>query len=578
MVNFNRLCPGCMKDNEGKQVCSLCGFDSAIGNPADKLPLRFLIRDRYFVGKVLFSDNESTVYLGFDCIENKPVNIREYYPARIAHRNPDKTVFIPREAQFAFNEGLMEFINVNKRFIGFPLASLPATYAVFEENSTAYAIGDTIDGITLKSFLARNGGILKWEQVRPLILPLIDTVKALHDMSIVHGDISPETVMVCRDRKLRLTGVSGGVFKAAKAASLTVPVFHSGYAAAEQYGELRDGVDTYTDVYGLCSTIFTMLTGIVPPSANDRLKSDTLKIPAHFADELPRQVLVAIANGMQIKPAQRTPNIETLKNELIYGETKENLRKSQHVASAKHSGDAPKPNDEKKGSGLKYAAIALGVTAAVIFVILLVLALTIFKDSLFGKENTASIGEASMPSQQQIGDYDSDAVESKVYYNIPDLRGKTYAELKGNKELDHFEVVIKNKEYSNAYARGKICAQSIDPGTPKEHGTVLEITISLGTRQVRMPALTGLTKEQAQILLLRAGFLFENIEVAEKYDSSAVPGMVLGQYPERGKAVSPESEARIYVNSYKGEEENDDDTDTLGDNDTSANDTNEIIN
>ena len=555
MANYNRLCPGCMKDNEGKQICSFCGFDSSKDNPPDKLPLRFLIRDRYFVGKVLFSDDESTVYLGYDCIENRPVNIKEYYPATISRRNPDRTVFIPREAQYLFNKGLMEFISVNKKFIGFPLVSLPATYAVFEENSTAYAICDTVDGITLKSFIARNGGILKWEQIRPLILPLIDTVKALHDMSLIHGDISPETVMVCRDKKLRLLGVHANIFKSAKSDNgLSVPVLHSGYAAPEQYGDLHDGLGAYTDVYGLCATILTVITGIIPPVAGERIKNDMLKIPAHFADELPRQVLVAIANGMQIKPAERTASIDVLKNELIYGETKENIRKSQHAAAAKQKNGAnPQQKKEKKGSGFKYAAIALGVTAAIIVVVLITLALTIFKDSLFGKETQPSFNEPSMPSQQQIGDYDSDAVDSKAFYDVPDLRGKTYVELADIEDLDHFEVVIKNKEYSKTYERGKICEQSIAPGTSKEYGSVIEIVISLGTRQVRMPSLAGMTQEQAQIALLRAGFLFENIEIVEQYDSSATPGIVLDQYPERKKAISPESEVRVYVNSYEEE-------------------------
>ena len=553
MANYNRLCPGCMKDNEGKQVCPFCGFDSSKDNPSDKLPLRFIIHDRYFVGRVMFSDNENTVYLGYDFVENRPVNIKEYCPTRISHRNPDKTVFTPREAQFLFNEGLMEFISINKKFIGHPLVSLPDTYSVFE------AICDTVDGITLKSFLARNGGILKWEQIRPLILPLIDTVKSLHDMSLIHGDISPETVIVCRDKRLRLLGVHAHIFNSAKPDNgLSVPVFHDGYAAPEQYVELHEEVGTYTDVYGLCATILTVITGIVPPTANERIKSDMLKIPAHFADELPRQVLVAIANGMQIKPAERTASIENLKNELIYGETKENIRKSQRAAAQKQqSSDKSQQKGEKKGSGFKYAAIALGVTAAIIVVVLITLALTIFKDSLFGKETLPSVDDPSMPSQQQIGDYDSDAVDSKAFYNVPDLRGKTYVELEEIEELDHFEVVIKNKEYSKTYERGKICAQSIDPGTSKEYGSVIEIVISLGSRQVKMPSLAGMTQEKAQIVLLKTGFLYENIEMVEQYDSSATPGIVLDQYPERGKAVSPESGVRVYVNSYEEESSSD---------------------
>ena len=115
MLNNNRLCPGCMKDNGGESVCSICGYDSSNNNPPDKLPTRFIIRDRYYVGKVLFSNSESTVYLGFDSVENKAVNIREFFPYGLAERNPDKTVFVSRQAQYAFNEGLMRFLDINHK-------------------------------------------------------------------------------------------------------------------------------------------------------------------------------------------------------------------------------------------------------------------------------------------------------------------------------------------------------------------------------------------------------------------------------------------------------------------------------
>jgi len=167
-----------------------------------------------------------------------------------------------------------------------------------------------------------------------------------------------------------------------------------------------------------------------------------------------------------------------------------------------------------------------------------------------------------MPSQQQIGDYDSDAVESKALYSVPDLRGKFYVEIEKMKELDHFKVVIKNKEYSGSYERGKICAQSVEAGSSKEHGTVIELTISLGASQVRMPGIVGLTQEQAEIELLKIGLLYQNIEVTEQYDTSALTGMVIGQYPERGKAISPESSVRVYVckNDGEGEETGDEES------------------
>lgn len=543
-MNIDRICPNCMKDNGGKTVCDFCGWDSTKNNGPDKLPVRFVIRDRYFVGKTLYSDCESIVYLGFDTIENKAVNIKEYFPAGIAIRNPDKTVYVPKEFQFAFNDGLIRFLDINRKFIGFPLLSLPATYAVFEENSTAYSICDTVSGITLKSFLARNSGSLKWEQARPLFLPLIDTVKALHDMSVIHGAISPNTVMVCRDGKLRLLGVPVN--------NREEGLICDGYSAAEQYNSSVGEVGEYTDVYGICATLFTVLIGTVPPSADSRILSDSLTIPAHFADELPRQVLVSLANGMQVKPENRTADIDTLKNELIYGETKENVRKAQR-AEVKRSVPAEETNSgAKKNTGLKYAAIASGITAGLFIILAVVLILTVFKDQIFKKGDLISNDEVvSIPSHDQIGDVDSDALESKILYPVPDLKGKYYAETVNNDEYKHFKIVIKDKEFSDTYARGLICAQSIASGESAEHGTVIELTISLGKKTVDMPDVTGLSQDAAMIELLRAGFLYENIVVEEASDSEAISGIVLRQSPEYKDSVSTEIQVVIYVNTYE---------------------------
>ncbi|MBO4693024.1 MAG: PASTA domain-containing protein [Clostridia bacterium] len=556
MPSIERLCPGCMKDNGGQSVCGVCGYDSTKGNAPDKLPLRFIIRDRYFVGRVIYSDVFMTVYLGFDTIENKSVSIKEYFPKSIAERNPDKTVYVSQQYQFDYNNGLIQFIEVNRKLVGYPLASLLSTYSVFEENSTAYAITESVSAITLKSFLARNGGNLRWEQIRPLFLPLIDTVKSLHDMGIIHGAISPETVLVCRDGKLRLMSTPMG--RNAGSAS-KVFALYDGYSAAEQYAD--DGqADEYTDVYSICATLFTALIGTVPPSAEERARKDSLTIPSHFADELPRQVLVSMANGMQIKPEDRTPDVETLKNELIYGETKENVRKVQNAAKKKEKNAGStkaasyEESVESKGSGVKYAAIAAGITAGVFLLLAAILVLTVFKNQVFKKNEDFSNNAApSIPETASIGDVDSDAVESKLVYKVPDLLGKYYAEIENSKDCEHIKLVIKGKEYSSTYTKGQICAQSIAGGQSAEHDSVVELTISLGPKEFKMPDLSGYTPEQAKIELLKIGILYDNIEIVDEYDSEAKSGIVLRQDPLRDAIINGEVKVRVFVNSYNGE-------------------------
>lgn len=556
MINTDRLCPGCMNDNGGEKICSICGYDAATQNEKDCLPVRFLLSERFLIGTAISRNVEGITYLAWDNSSDTAVHIKEYFPSETAVRNPDKTVSVTQGNEFVFNEGLIDFIELNKKFASAKLPSIIPVKTVFEENGTVYAVTQIISGITMQSFLERNGGNLRWEQARPLLLPLIDTIKGLHDLGIVHGGISPETILVGRDGKLRITGIC--IPRLRKANSDSSSQLYNGYAAPEQYGKSDYSVGVYSDVYALSATLFRILIGTVPPSAETRLQNDSLTIPAKFADELPRQVLVAIANGLQINVASRTPDIDVFKNELVYGETLENMRKSASRDNARNQASKKEPQKRAKGgNGVKYAAISCGVTAAIFLVIGIVLCFTVFKDSIFGKDDILNNPSEviSMPDVPSIGDVDPDAVESTILYDVPDVKGKYYYELAEDSEnaYERFKFTIVDKEYSDKYQRGTICSQSIEPGKQVENETEIQLVISLGPKEVSIANVVGIDELSAKLELLKQGFLYENIEVVEKYDPDSEPGMVLEQSPEYKSNVSTEEIVRIYVNSYKGD-------------------------
>lgn len=554
-MNTDRLCPGCMNDNGGEKICSICGYDMSSKNDSSCLPISFLLSERYFIGKAITVNTEGITYIAWDNASETAVHIKEYYPKGIATRNPDKTVSVVSGSEFYFNEGLMDFIEINKKLIATELQSVIPVLTVFEENGTVYAVTPIISGITLGSFLDRNGGSLRWEQARPLFLPLIDTLKGLHEIGIIHGGISPETIMVGRDGKLRFNGIC---IPRLRTASPDSPAeLYSGYAAVEQYGKTDAVLSASSDVYALSATLFRVLIGVVPPSAESRLAADTLSIPARFADELPRQVLVAIANGMQVNVQNRTENIDVFKNELVYGETQENLRRAANTrATEQKAKQDSKPSvKQKKGSSVKYAAISAGITAALFLVAAMVLAF-VFKDQIFGTEeptfNNSEI--ESMPEIESIGDVDPGAENSVILYEVPDFAGKFYYQLAEEEDYERFKFSIKGKEYSDKYERGMICAQSVAAGTAVQNETEIQVTISLGPKELTVANVVGLDEMSAKLELLKQGFLYSNIEVVEKYDSDAEPGIVLEQDPAYGDTVTAESFIKIYVNSYKGDE------------------------
>jgi len=565
MINTERLCFGCMNDNGGEKICPVCGYDSSTPNPEIALPAGFTFNNRFLVGRVLSANGEAITYIGWDSVESAVVNIKEYFPQGFAHRNPDKTVSIESGGEYTFNEGLLEFEEINKSIMASELPSLVPVISVFEENGTIYAVSSNIQGITLESFLQKNGGALKWEQARALFLPLIDTIKGMNDAGIFHRAISPETIIVGRDGKLRLSNYS--IKKLRMDDSELNSELFAGYSAVELYG--IDGMhdDTYTDVYGLCATLFRVIIGVTPARADLRLENDTISIPAKFAEELPRHVLAALANGLQVLPQERTRNIEKLKNELVYGEISEPAVKKRAPATEAEVKEKPK----KKGSSAKYAVISSVCTIVVFLIIAAVLVFTVFKDDVFGgKEVESSSDETSVsaPVVESIGTIDSGAEVTAKQYVVPDLKGKTYAEIIDNNDYEMFDFVISDKSFSE-YPKGTVCGQSVEPKSNVVRDTKIELVISLGAKEIKIANVKGLDEINAKLELLKQGFLYDNIEVLEKYDEDMEPGVVLEQSPKYNEKVNVDEIVKIYINSYKGEEESSNTNTSSGNNESS---------
>lgn len=549
-----KLCPGCMNDSGGEKICPICGYDSSAQNASDCLPVKFVLAKRYTVGQAKHRNGEGITYIGWDNSESAVVTVKEYFPTGFAVRNSDRTVGMIKGGEYTFNEGLIEFVDINRQIKDSSLPSLMPITDVFEENGTVYTVTQSISAITLKEFLAKNGGLLKWEQARPLFLPLIDTVKGMNDLGIIHGGISTDTVLVGRDGKLRIAEYSVKNLRCSDS-PLESELF-SGFSAIEQYDSDMH-MDTYTDVYGLCAVLFDVLMGNVPPKATERLSNDSMTVSAKFAEELPRHVLSALANGLQVLPKNRTKNIEAFKNELVYAETADTATISRKSEKA----EARKVKSPKKSGGTaKYVIISSACTAAVFVAIVAVLIFTVFKEDFFGdRNNSAQTGNVSVsaPSIDEIGAIDSGAEVSAVLFTVPRLTGKYYAELADTTQpeseiYEKFEFIIKGKEFNDKYPRGQICAQSVAEGTGVVRDTKIELTISLGPKEIKIANVLGLDETKAKLELLKQGFLYDNIEVLGKYDEDREPSTVLEQEPKYGTQISADSAVKIYINSYKG--------------------------
>lgn len=558
MNGLDGLCMGCMNEKGEETICPICGYNDTEQNSKDSLPIKFVIDERYVIGKIVSSNGEALAYISWDNYREVPVIVEEYFPKDFCVRNPDMTVSVIKGSEYVFNGGLLEFGEINRNIMESELSALISVKAVFEDNGTIYAVSDYIPGITLEDFLKKNGGVLKWEQARALCLPLIDTIKGMNDIGIIHGGISPETVVIGRDGKLRITNYTTTALR--RAESEFECELYDGFAAVEQYGGEGFHNDTYTDVYGLAATIFRVLIGTVPPEATKRLSSSNLTIPAKFAEEMPRHVLGALANALQVLPKNRTKDVESFKNELVYGEmpTQTPVKKAAAPAAKKQEA-APK---KSKSSAAKYVVLSAICTATIFAIIAGVMYYMFLKPGV--QDDTSSTSNVSSeiftPEVNQIGDVESGAEVTAKLFEMPDFSDKYYSsigdiDIAGEKCSELFEIVIVDKEYSDKIAKGKITSQSVKAGSMVERDTKIELVISLGTKEIKMPNLVGMTEEEAKFELLKHGFIFENINPDKnadytKYDDKADPGVVVEQSPAFGESVNTDIAVIFYINSY----------------------------
>lgn len=540
MNNTDRLCLGCMNDNGGADVCPICGYEKGTKTDAALLAPGTWIKERYLLGRMIETTGEGVTYIGWDNLNNNVVYIKEYLPTGLCERTEDGNVSITVGKEYDYNNGIMQFIDISKKCELLVLPCLMPVIETIEFGGTAYSIIKASAGITLREFLLRNGGTLKWEQAKPLFMPLLSTLEGLHKERIYHCGISPETIIVGRDGKLHLSSVAVPQLRHA-ASEFTSQIF-PGFAAIEQY-EAERTVGTYTDVYGVAATLFRVLIGNPPMAANERIVRDNMSIPAKAAETIPPYVLTALANALQIESDNRTASMEDFRDDLtsVSGEVYRPAPKSAEV-------------ETKKGSSKRYALIAAAATAGILLLIAAILVFTVFRDQLFAADENSSTASVSAPSVSSHGDIDSSYDNTPVerLYDVPKLVGAKYSDVINNVEYTQiFKFNVKGTQFDSKVPEGSIISQSVKEGERVKKETEIDIVISAGAAELKVPSLTGESQIDAYIKLLELGFSKDNIEFMERYDDTQPPQLIISTEPQEGTKISRYDKILIFINSYE---------------------------
>ncbi len=548
MADVSKLCMGCMRQKPASGPCPACGYNNEPETNPTFLPHGTTVGNgRYLLGKAIENNGEGITYIALDQENDITVTVREYFPLGLGERQADGSVKILPGNEFSFNEGCLLFLELSKKLL--ELKDLPVLYPVldiFEEMGTAYRVCADVPGIKLREFLMRNGGTLGWEQAKPLFVPLITSLKALHDAGIIHRGISPDTLMVGRDGRIRLTGFC--IEPARTVPSYLTAQLFPGFAAIEQYGSMGTQGD-WTDIYGFGATLYRTLVGNPPPEATDRLNKDGLMIPSKIAQGIPTNVLKMMSGALQILPEERSQSMDEIREDLSQVEGK-------HPVAGRPTAPAggKSKKSKKKNSNKKYALWAALATALLLVVLVVVLYFTVLKGA--GGQDASSQEPSSMPSLP-ISSMESTVTSNEPtvkLYSLPNFKGQTYAQLISDVDYKgYYEFELVSKAYVGNYKAGQVYEQSPAAGDAVPKGTKVQLFVSLGPVEVSVPNVLGLTESEAKLKLYEAGFIPGSIDVQEKYDASASPGVVIEVDPGVSTKTEVEAGITIYINAYKGD-------------------------
>ena len=334
-MKFDR-CFGCMEEIHG-YPCPVCGFDPAqAAAPNYVLPYGAILNGRYIVGKMLGQGGFGITYIGWDLAMERKVAIKEYYPSGQVSRNPgsrDLTWYTNEQSRQARQNGMQMFLKEARKMSKVDnLTNVVRVRDIFQENETAYIVMDFVEGETLKARLDKTGP-LTWKQAKEIFVPAMQAMEQVHQADLVHRDISPDNLMLTPDGRVMILDLGAAKDLAINKGASSAMVVKGGFSPPEQYAQ-QGGSGSWTDVYAIAATMYHSLTGVVPPTAVDRMQGEPVNWALLETGGVPNHVIAALQNAMKLNARERTQTMAELLRQ-CQSETAVVARKEPPVSARK---------------------------------------------------------------------------------------------------------------------------------------------------------------------------------------------------------------------------------------------------
>jgi len=409
-------------------------------------------------------------------------------------------------------------------------------YDVGNENKTHFIVMEYLDGITLKAYIKAKGTLSNEETLR-ISACIASALDCAHTNHIFHRDIKPQNIIITKDGRVKVADF--GIARIATGATIPAADMASGSVHYIPPEQAKSGYSNErSDIYSLGITMFEMITGSVPFTA-DSAVSVALK---QIHDDLPdlKSLNPEVDQNLEqiiIKATQKNPELRYHSSEALLVDLKKatNFPADSFVELNTYDADSPtmvlnntqmrqirKVNDTQEGPKPKVEKmVVIGAVVSAIVMTLLILAFlfSIFRDSLMPVE-------IPMPSLEHVPYDEAEAI-------LQDLS---------------LTLEITSSAFSDTHDLDTIISQDPIEGTIVGQEANVKVILSLGIESFEVPDVSELNYDVAKDLL--SDVHLEGI-ISQVYNENVPVGVVFGQDPESGTMMEKGSQVKLKVSLGK---------------------------
>lgn len=526
-----KYCMGCMESIPFDSViCPKCGYNEEAAQPAPYLKAGSLIVRKYLVGRVLDTSPDTVTYIGANIETGQTVTVYEFFPEKIVTRSEGQSEVCVRLGYDSMYAGcLQSFLRLWRGLDVFKDARcLPNVLDIVDFNGTVYSVCEYKDCIPLNQYFKNIGTPLSWARAFSAFKPIMYALKKLNYSGIIHGKLSPETILVGTDGKLHISGFS------IPQCHRSVPEFASepaaGFAPVELYEPT--GPTASTDIYSVTALLYYCITMRVPPDALSRVVNDTASLPAGVASTLSRNVIDGLIHGLSVHPENRYSSFD----ELIAALTppscarpapvapKAEAAKKQTAQKAESEAENDEEEDEEKASKKSkkkktsdVSAFSLAVKAFLAGILVCLIAFcSLYVTVLYKNYPIDFLDKVFAPfsflpvNQQQETTQPTTTIPVPTepnYITVADfVNNHTYDSIRSNPYFnENYKFTFKFEE-SLSVAKNAIISQSVEPGESVLAGVEITLVVSKGTTKIKLPDVVDMNYLDAVRILESQGF------------------------------------------------------------------------